>query len=503
MQTARTLTVGVIGIEGHIIEVEASAANGAPGLYLTGLLDRPAQETRDRVRAAIINAGFPWPAKRLAVNLVPAALPKHGTAIDLSIAVAVLSATGAAPSIPEATVFLGELGLDGRLRAVTGILPAALAAAEAGFTTVVVPVGNAAEATPVAGLTVIAADDLAAVVSWLASGDTLTVSPDPTAALPSPDPEPFAQLRDVPVPAELIPVLEIAAAGRHHLFLSGRQWPFRYARMMIPFLPDLTEAEALEVRAAYSAAGTLTAHRLQTLRPPYRCPHPASGTAQLLGPGVPPRPGEIALAHRGVFHVDEAAFSSELFRTLPTVLKTGEVAVDRKGVLTRFPAQIQLVLNGTLCPCGAQDEKTCACSPKGSARHAARVPAEVLSHVDLKFAIPPVPAAKMTSRYHEDLEAVAGRVRAARQRAARRLAGTPWTVNAHVPLLELRRRYVPARTALDPLYAAIDAGALARRQADRILRIAWTITDLADRDEPTAHDIAAALALYNGTAPSE
>jgi len=310
MPTVTTHAIAVIGIEGFLLDIEASAVQGPSSLHLHGLPDATARETQDRIQAAIINAGLHRSHGQITVSLLPASLPKHGSSFDLAIAVAALAANDEA--IPSAAlskvVFAAELGLDGSLRPVRAMTPTALAAAQAGCSAIVVAHANAAEAGLPPGLQVIAADTLTEVITWLTTG-TPPSAPRTPAAPPAPKPT-FPDLADLRLPEAAALALQVAAAGGHHLLITGRQNPARYGRALPPLLPDLTPAAALEATAIHSAAGLVNPHDPLITRPPYRTPAPTSTPDSLCGNASSPAlPGEIALAHQGILHLANARTS--------------------------------------------------------------------------------------------------------------------------------------------------------------------------------------------------
>lgn len=299
----------VIGAEGHMVQADANVSDDAAPFSLTGLPETSVRETRDRVRAAVLNSGLPWPDRGVTVTLQPPGLPKHGTGLDLAIAVAVLTGTGAVAKVPEGCLFYGELGLDGTLRPLRGVIPAVLAAVRAGRTQGVVPDQNAAEAAMLPGVTVIPCPSLRAVVSWL-RGDPLPVQPgiDPAAASP-PDICPEISLARLTVPPPMRLAFEASAAGGHHLCLtgpSGAQLP-ALAASVAALMPPLQREETLETAATHSAAGLLGPRHALITRPRFRAPHHTTTPAGMAGGGSGVmRPGEAALAHRGVLFLDDA-----------------------------------------------------------------------------------------------------------------------------------------------------------------------------------------------------
>ncbi|HUY49767.1 MAG TPA: ATP-binding protein [Streptosporangiaceae bacterium] len=418
----------VIGAEGHLVQADAGVSDGAAAFSIQGLPEISVRETRDRVRAATLNSGLPWPDRGVTVTLQPLGLPKHGTGLDLAIAVAVLTATGAVAGVPAGCLFYGELGLDGTLRPVRGVLPAVLAAARVGCTRAVVPEQNAAEAVAVPGVTAIPARSLRAVVSWL-RGNSLPARPGtgPVTAAPFPDVYPEIGLDQLAVPPVLRLALEASAAGGHHLCLTGPPGaPVpALAAAAAALMPPLQREEMMEVAAVYSAAGLLGPGHALITRPPLRAPHHTITPARMGGGGSGVmRPGEAALAHRGVLFLgDVPEFSRSVLGMLRQPLQDGEIVVARAGVTTRFPAAFTLIAGMSPCPCHAWT--SCTCSPLAARRYRGRFISELGSHValwlDVAQAGPAEGGASEPAR-HADAISVA-RVAAARDRAHHRLSG--------------------------------------------------------------------------------
>jgi magnesium chelatase family protein len=507
METARTRTAALTGIDAHLIDVEADIANGLPATVLTGLPDTALREARDRIRAAVINSGEQWPAAKITVGLYPAALPKRGSAFDLAIAVAVMTANGDLPAAPESTMFLAELGLDGRLRPVPGVLPTVLAAAKAGTGTIVVAAANQAEAALVPGVTVIAAANLAQVAAWLRGGPPPHREPpgtggdDPAPAGPQPD------LADVPGQAEARLALEICAAGGHHLSLLGPAGTgtTMLAERLPTILPPLETAAALEVTAVHSVAGILAPGAGLITDPPFVAPHRTCSKAAMAGggPGLM-RPGAVSLAHRGVLFLDQAPeFHRDVLDALRQPLESGKVVIERASAQATFPARFTLVLAARPCPCAAtaaHGETGCRCSPAVRRRYLGRVSGPLLDRVDVKISLQAPSREDLLGRARgERSSVVAQRVAAARQRSAARLAGTPWRLNAEIPGTVLRRCFPPAAWAVEPLERAMELGQVSARGADQIVRVAWTLADIAAKDQPGPDEVSLAIRLRLGT----
>ena len=319
-------SVAVRGLDGEIVEIEADINAGLPGFHLVGLPDAAVQESRDRIRAAITNCGNSWPMSRLTVALSPATLPKAGSLYDVALAAAVLSAARKNPwHRLEKAVLLGELALDGRIRPVHGVLPAVLAAKRRGWPTVIVPVGNLAEASLVDGLEVLGAFTLRQLQNWLDTGSGL----DTRVQIPTPDEQHMVDLTDVVGQSQARFAVEVAAAGAHHLMLTGPPGVGKtmLAQRLPGLLPNLTESEALEVTAIHSIAGLLCEEMPLITRPPFIAPHHSSSVASLVGGGSGmARPGAISRAHRGVLFLDECAeIRLSALEALRTPLEDGEV----------------------------------------------------------------------------------------------------------------------------------------------------------------------------------
>jgi len=514
---ARAWSVALAGVQGTVVEVEADLAPGLPGLTIIGLPDAALSESRDRVRAAVLNSGEPWPQRRITLGLSPAMLPKHGSGFDISMAVAVLSAGGGLPrQALERVVFFGELGLDGRVRPIRGVLPAAMAAAAAGFMRVVVPSANAAEAALVPGLDVWPVVSLRELVGALRSGQPPVVPLDDPAIDelregPSPTRERFdveLDLSDVLGQPSGRRAVEVAAAGGHHALLLGDPGTGKtmLAARLPGLLPELDRAAALEVTAVHSIAGVLPGDCPLVTRPPFRDPHHTTSVAALVGGGSGmARPGVASLAHHGVLFLDEAPeFASGVLDALRQPLESGHVTIARSGGIARYPARFLLVLAANPCGCATSSASTgsCTCTSLIRRRYLNRLSGPLLDRVDLQVRMDPVSRTElMADRAHvEHTSTVAARVLVARSRATERLAGSPWRTNSDVPGRELRDRWAPPRAALAAAERALDAGRLSARGLDRVLRIAWTLADLADRARPTADDIDEALYLRTGVA---
>ena len=470
MPLARTYSVALVGVTGHVVEVEADIANGLVGMILVGLPDTALREARDRIRAAIVNSGEEWPQRKITVGLSPASLPKRGSWFDLAIAIGLLTAAGKVPrAASDGVMFFGELGLDGRLRPVPGVLPAVAAAAPKGFGTVMVAEQNAPEAALVPGVRVIAAGSLAAAADWLRGTPGLSSGP-PAAEFKSGRDLPGDQARDphdtaarssvsggfaaqvVYASAAVAPDLadmlgqsmarraaEICAAGGHHLSLLGPPGAGKtmLAERIPTILPRLDTAAALDVTAIHSVAGTLPPQVPLITDPPFMAPHHTATKAAIVGGGSGViLPGSASLAHRGVLFLDEAPeFPKDALDALRQPLEAGEVVVARLGVIARFPARFTLVLAANPCPCAKMAGRAdgCSCSPMARRRYLGRISGPLLDRVDLKIELQPVSRRELLNdrNFAESSRTVALRVIQARDRA--------WPLTARHPVVPERR----------------------------------------------------------------
>jgi magnesium chelatase family protein len=503
MSYAKVLSVGLVGVRGHLVEVEADLANGLPQVTLSGLPDAALSEAKDRVRAAIVNSGEAWPNRRITVNLLPASLPKHGSGFDLGVACAVLAGAGMLPlAALEGVAVIGELGLDGSVRPVRGVLPMVLAAARAGVRRAVVPLANATEAALVSGMDVRATDSLARLVGFVRGQEPLLDPPAATQTVRLSGAD-LAEVAGQPTGRWAV---EVAAAGNHHLIMVGPPGAGKtlLAQRLPSLLPELDDEAALEVTALHSVAGVLPAEAELIRHPPLQAPHHTASVPALVGGGSGLiRPGAISLAHRGVLLLDEAPeFAARTLEALRQPLEEGVVRLQRAAGETWFPARVQLVLAANPCPCAKPvGDDACECTPLVRRRYLGRLSGPLLDRVDLQVTLQPVSSAALLDDHlmAESSATVAERVAKARAAAAARWAEHGWRTNAEVPGSALRAapwRLPPS--VLAPARRLLDTGLLSARGLDRILRISWTLADLAGRDRPDAGDVAAATELRRG-----
>lgn len=509
MSLGRTRAVAVVGVDGALVDVEADLTQGLPHFAVSGLPDAACAQSPDRIKAAASNSGVPIPNRRLTVNLSPASLPKTGSSFDLPIAVAVLAAIGAIPrDLVDGVVHLGELSLDGSVRPVRGILPAVLAAAAAGIRQVVVPLANVAEASMVPGVRVHGVRDLASLVRRYAviadGGEPL--AEEPFVADEAPE-EVVPDLADVVGQGEARLALEIAAAGRHHLCMVGPPGAGKtmLAERLPGLLPLLDRQQALEVTAIHSVLGALPGSGTLMTRPPFVAPHHGASMPAIVGGGSGRvRPGAISRAHHGVLFLDEAPeFRRDVLDALRQPMEAGRVVVARADRLIAYPARFQLVLAANPCPCGRGYGKgvDCSCSPLALRTYLGKLSGPLLDRVDLQLQVRAVSRAALAQTGGESSAAVAERVCAARKLQADRLIGTSWSVNGDVPGPVLRQGSLRLpSTVTSDIDRAIERGALTLRGYDRVLRLAWTIRDLAGGGRPTRADVGMALTLRTQSA---
>ncbi|OJZ68013.1 hypothetical protein BRW65_25615 [Mycobacterium paraffinicum] len=496
MALGRAFSVAVRGVDGQIVEIEADISSGLPGVHLVGLPDAALQESRDRVRAAVTNCGNDWPQARLTLALSPATLPKMGSVYDIALAAAVLSAQRKNPwDRLEKTVLLGELSLDGRVRPVRGVLPAVLAAKRDGWPAVVVPVDNLAEASLVDGIDVWGVRTLRQLQKWL-SGSAALHDRITTASTP---PEPSIDLSDVVGQTQARFAVEVAAAGSHHLMLTGPPGVGKtmLAQRLPGLLPPLSESESLEVTAIHSVAGLLSGETPLITTPPFVAPHHSSTVAALVGGGSGmARPGAVSRAHRGVLFLDECAeISLSALEALRTPLEDGEIRLARRDGVACYPARFQLVLAANLCPCAPAEPQDCVCAAAAKRRYLGKLSGPLLDRVDLRVQMHSVRAGAFSGGEAESTAQVRQRVTQARAAAAARWSPYGFRTNAEVSGALLRRKFRLGNAAMTPLQRALDRGALSIRGLDRTLRVAWSLADLAGGVSPGLEEVAAALSF--------
>ena len=481
MGLGRTHAVSLLGLSGAMVEIEADIGSGLPAFILIGLPDAALGEANHRVRAAATNAGCPLPGHKITINLSPASLPKHGSGFDLGIAVAALAAAGSisAESI-ERVVHLGELGLDGRLRPIPGILPAVLALARAGYDTVMVPTGNADEASLVPGVRVVGVTSLLDAAIWH-GGEFVPEPREPIylPALATPDHE-DADLADVIGNDDAVGAMLAAAAGGHHVFLLGPPGAGKtmLAARLPGLLPDLAPEAAIEVSSIRSLCGMPVGNTLAR-RPPFESPHHTASAAALIGGGSAViRPGAAARASHGVLFLDEAPeFTVTALDALRQPLESGVITIHRANAIAHYPGRFQLIMAANPCPCGqwGARDADCTCAPHARRRYLGRISGPLLDRIDIQLRVHRITSTQLRladDRARLSTADARSQVAEARATARARLAKTPWTLNSQVPGAWLRGPAARLGTATTAsIDRALERGGITMRGYDRVLRL--------------------------------
>jgi len=516
MSHATAHTISLFGASGHLIDVQVDLAQGLVATSLVGRPDASINEAKDRCRAAITNSEFEWPStRRVTILLSPADLPKSGPHFDLAIAVAVLGASQVVSKRAlDKVVFVGELTLDGRLRAVPGVLPMTMAARSQGMSCMVVPEPQAEEAALVPDMAVIGVRSLCQVVAHL-RGEEIPEAPpvEPMASASLLSWRGDQRIGDLDMVdvlgmSDARYALEVAAAGGHHLMLTGPKGAGKttLAERIPGLLPDLSLEESLELTAIHSLSGGLPPGQPMLTRPPFRAPHHSASRTSLLGGGTGRvRPGEVSRAHTGCLFLDEfPLFSADIIEALRQPLESGEVTIARGEQSATFPARTMVVIACNPCPCGdyhpTNRDNRCSCTEIRRREYRKKLSGPIIDRLDIIRYVEPVAPheARDPLARPEPSAPIRERVTSARQRQSERYAGTPWRLNADVPGPQLLQQFPLKDEASRRLEERVYARALTGRGGTRVHRLAWTVADLRGADRPGLEELDVALRLRIG-----
>lgn len=498
MSLSTTKTIALNGLKGEVVTVEVDIADGLPGYTLLGLPDAALSESRERVRAAIVNSAQVWPNRKITISLLPAWLPKSGSGFDLPIAMGILSASGVIGDISE-IIFIGELSLEGAIRNTRGVLPSLISAYQNGIKNAVIPKRNLNEAKLLPEIKVFGFEKLNELIIWLQRGE---LTEQEELALEINESQSHLDFVDVAGQVPARRAAEISAAGGHNFLMIG---PPGVGKTMIAerlptILPPLTKEETLEVTAIHSITSSDRAP-LSTY-PPFVAPHHSTTRVAMVGGGSHSiKPGVCSLAHRGILFIDEAPECNiGVLDSLRQPLESGSITISRANGNLTFPARFILVLAANPCPCGrfAGRGRGCTCTSIQIRRYLNRLSGPLLDRIDLKVGVENVGRIELSAIDNESSQLIRDRVINARKIAAERFSSDAWQLNSEIPPRELRSRFKPDKAAMNFLHDELEKERITARGLHKIIRTSWTIADLKGISKPTLEEVTESYRLREG-----